>query len=332
MNSRINFVAACVAALCAGNTFAQFAGVAVDNNTTATTYTESGPVSRPTSGNGSATIIYAGDGLGSDSALTVSGIRVNADLYQASGDSSSLHVTQTGSQLVYRQAATGVTSVVQIAPQATFIGTVNGSNRLTSGLSSNGITGQNTLTGITNTAGIVNTGSLATDTLNTTGNATVGGNLGIAGTTTTNGIDNSGKRISNVAAGQTATDAANVGQMNAMSNNQAVVNQGQATMNANQAAFNANQTNANAAMQSQTVDNRKVASTGTSIAVAAASIPALEQGKNFGFGAGAGTYDSRAAIALGIAARISDALQIKVNVGTGSGGRVGAGAGGLWSW
>lgn len=325
MKPCINLVAVCVFTLCTGNTFAQFAGVYVNNNVNATTYTETGPQAVPVLGHGTAGVMYAGDGAGSDSALTVQGNRINSDVYQASGDNSSLHIGQTGSQLYYLQAATGVTALVQTAPQATFIGTLDGLNRPTSGLSSSGITGQNTLTGVTNSAGIVNTGNAATDTLSTTGNATVGGNLAIGGTATTSGIDNSGKRISNVAAGQAATDAVTMGQMNAMANKEAAVNQGQATINTNQA-------NANAAMQSQTADNRKVASTGTSIAVAAASIPALEQGKKFGFGAGAGTYDGRAAIALGIAARVSEALQVKLNLGTGAGGRVGAGAGGLWSW
>jgi|GEM_PF-4335137 len=45
--------------------------------------------------------------------------------------------------------------------------------------------------------------------------AGAGGNLTVDGNTTTNGIDNSGEQITNVAAGVAPTDAANVGQVNA---------------------------------------------------------------------------------------------------------------------
>ena len=45
--------------------------------------------------------------------------------------------------------------------------------------------------------------------------AGAGGNLTVDGTTTTNGIDNSGQQITNVAAGVAPTDAANVGQVTA---------------------------------------------------------------------------------------------------------------------
>ena len=49
----------------------------------------------------------------------------------------------------------------------------------------------------------------------TGGNLTVGGNATISGQTTTNGIDNSGEAITNIADGTADTDAASVGQVNA---------------------------------------------------------------------------------------------------------------------
>lgn len=87
----------------------------------------------------------------------------------------------------------------------------------------------------------------------------------------------------------------------------------------------------NAQVQGQLAENRKVASGGVAVAIAAASMPALEAGKKFGFGLGVGTHDGRSGVAVGVAARVSESLQLKFNVGTG-GGKVTAGAGGLWSW
>ena len=115
------------------------------------------------------------------------------------------------------------------------------------------------------------------------------------------------RQIANVAGGTQPTDAVNVRQLEAVANAQMQTSQ-------------------------QVYANRRIASTGTAIAVSAASMPPLEAGKTIGVGVGVGSYDGQSAASVGLAARISESLQIKLNVGTGSGGKTAVGAGGLWSW
>lgn len=178
------------------------------------------------------------------------------------------------------------------------------------------ITAVGSFTAGTLTSGFSNNGLLGTNAV--LGDTTVTGDLTVTGTTFTNGLDNGGQVISNVAPGVAANDASTVGQLNAATAAQAITN-------ASQAGFNNR-------IQAQTDANRRIASNGTAIVAAAASIPALEAGKNIGFGMGVGGYDGRGAISVALAARASQALQFKLHVGTGSGGKVAAGAGGLWSW
>jgi len=60
---------------------------------------------------------------------------------------------------------------------------------------------------------LTTTGNVGSATSSTTGNATVGGTLGVTGATTTNGINNSGQKITGLANGTNAADAATFGQM-----------------------------------------------------------------------------------------------------------------------
>lgn len=118
-------------------------------------------------------------------------------------------------------------------------------------------------------------------------------------------------RVQNVESGIALTDAVNVSQLDQQ---YAYINQKYAYLN------------------QQSAYNRSVAGTGVAIAMAAASVPALEAGKNFGFGLGAGTYDGRSAISIVGIARVSQSVQVKFNIGTGPDGRSAAGAGALMSW
>lgn len=170
---------------------------------------------------------------------------------------------------------------------------------------------------------VIGTGSGATTTIN--GNTSVGNELSVGGASSMNGIDNNGQRITNIAPGVAATDAASYGQL------EAVVG-AQTTINNNQTAINNAQAATNQALQNQTTANRRVSSTGIAIVAAAAALPALEAGKQFGIGVGVGTYDGRSAISVGMAARLSQQLQIKLHAGTGNSGKVAVGAGGMWSW
>jgi autotransporter adhesin len=85
-------------------------------------------------------------------------------------------------------------------------------------------------------------------------------------------------------------------------------------------------------VRTEVQDARKISSTGAAIAMAAAAVPALEAGKNFGLGVGVGTYDGRSAIAAAASFRIGESAQIRVNFGSGNNGKVGGGVGASWSW
>lgn len=275
-----------------------------------------------------------------DSVLRVTGNRIAADVYGADLNGGSLNLTPNYSDLIYYDVPNGVFTGIRSNATGAETGSYSSATGAQLvGLRTDLTTLQNSFLGVTNTAGIVNTGDIATTTLSTTGNATIGGGLSVAGTTQTHGIDNNGNVISGVAAGQVATDAANVGQLNALAADQAVINNVQASVNAaqtavndRQASINAAQASTNAQVQSRLDENRKVASTGSAIAMAAGSIPALEAGRQAGLGVGVGSYDGRSALAIGVAARVSEAVQVKFNVGTGAGGKASVGAGGMWSW
>lgn len=178
------------------------------------------------------------------------------------------------------------------------------------GLTISAETASNTFFGQTYTAGLTNTGTFQNN-----GNIQATGNITAAGTVTAGAGVVANGRVQNVEAGVTATDAVNVQQLQA------------ATDWAQQASQQQFQE-----LSQQTGVNRRIASTGTAIAMAAASVPALEGTSSFGFGVGTGTYDGRAAISVAGVARVSNHVQVKLNIGTGSDGKTAAGAGALMSW
>jgi hypothetical protein len=177
-------------------------------------------------------------------------------------------------------------------------GTVNATNgNFQTITAANGnITVLNTQTGNITTINAVtgNVTTLNAGTVNVTGNVTAGGTV-----TAGNGVVANG-RVQNVAPGILPTDAANMQQLNQV--------------------------------RAETQDARKTGSTGAAIALAAASVPALEAGKQFGVGVGVGSYDGRSAIAAAVSFRLGESSQIKVNVGTGQSGKIGGGVGASWSW
>jgi autotransporter adhesin len=158
------------------------------------------------------------------------------------------------------------------------------------------ITVLNTQTGNITTINAVtgNVTTLNAGTVNVTGNVTAGGTITAGSGMVANG------RVQNVSPGILPTDAANMSQLNQV--------------------------------RSEVQDMRKTSSTGAAIALAAASVPALEAGKQFGVGVGVGSYDGRSAIAAAVSFRINESAQIKLNVGTGQSGKVGGGIGASWSW
>lgn len=149
--------------------------------------------------------------------------------------------------------------------------------------------------------------------VNVNGNGLVVNDAGttFTGLVSTQGINNGNNVISGVADGVAPTDAVNVRQLNAVAGLQGAALSG---------------------LQNQTVENRRMASTGTAIALAASSIPGVVEGKSISMGIGVGGYDGRSAISIGLAARLRANAQVRFNLGTGSGGKTGVGAGGSWSW
>ncbi|BEP57050.1 MULTISPECIES: YadA-like family protein [unclassified Variovorax] len=296
--------------------------------------------------------------------LNTSEVRTTA-ADQVSGNASTVSVRPQEAYMSTVNAATGNIAGSNTTLNGTFTGVLNSGLAPISGLmtSDDGTntlvgntknTGTLSVLGVSATNGIVNAGNIGTSTLTTTSNATIGGTLSVTGTSTTHGIlntgnistdtltvtgrtrtagiDNGGQTITNVAPGVAPTDAANVGQVDAMAQGLAATTAQQAAINAAQQNINATQQLTTHRMQQQMSENRRVAGTGAAVALAAASVPALETGKRIGVGLGVASYDGQSAISLSVAARVSEQLQLKFNVGTGPGGKVGAGAGGLWSW
>ena len=113
------------------------------------------------------------------------------------------------------------------------------------------------------------------------------------------------RRITNVAAGRTATDAVNVSQL--MSEDAKV-----------------NNISNNLSSLSNTVNN---INTGTALTM----IPDVDQGKTIAVGVGAGSYHGYQATALGASARITQNIKVKLGAGiSGQGTTVGVGASYQW--
>ncbi|GLQ89944.1 hypothetical protein GCM10007898_35190 [Dyella flagellata] len=178
------------------------------------------------------------------------------------------------------------------------------------GLTISAETASNIFYGNTFTSGLTNTGTFQNN-----GNIQSTGNIAAAGTVTAGAGVVANGRVENVEAGVAPTDAVNVQQLQAAAN---------WAQQASQQQFQQ--------LSQQTGVNRRIASTGTAIAMAAASVPALEGTSRFGVGVGTGTYDGRAAVSIAGEMRVSSHVQVRLNVGTGSDGKTAAGAGALMSW
>ena len=133
---------------------------------------------------------------------------------------------------------------------------------------------------------------------------------------TAGGLDNGGNQISNVAAGTKATDAVNVGQLNAKLG--ALTNAANLNFNALERKINDIGDNANA---------------GVAGAIAQGSIPQVTRPGASGIGVGSGYYGGQFALAVGMSS-MSDGGNwiVKGNVSVNTRGRVGAGAGALYQW
>ena len=180
------------------------------------------------------------------------------------------------------------------------------------------IGGALSVSGLTATNGITNTGSISTSSLITSGNTDIGGNLSVTGNTSINGnltiggtttftetptfangltvsggvasfqsganvsggnLNMNSNRITNVAAGVSGTDAVNLNQLNAVSD--------------------------------QINDMSQKSYAGTASVAAIAGIPALQSDKNFNVGLGYGNFRGEDAIALGGNARLTDTVSLK---------------------
>jgi hypothetical protein len=145
--------------------------------------------------------------------------------------------------------------------------------------------GNLTVAGATSTTSIVNSGNITTATLTTTGDAKIGGNL-----------DMDGGRISNLADPEKLSDAATKGYVDAGLSK----------------AF-------------KEIDQN---TQGIAIAMAMAGL-SLPEGKNFALGANMGFFEDKQAIAIQAAIRISPNVTVTGGFGTGvqdmntTGGRVG---------
>ena len=130
------------------------------------------------------------------------------------------------------------------------------------------------------------------------------------------GLDNGGNKITNVAAGEKATDAVNVGQLNAKL--------GAITEAAN-LNFNA--------LEHKINDVGETANAGVAGAIAQGSIPQVTRPGASGLGVGSGYYGGQSALAVGMSS-MSDGGNwiVKGNISVNTKGRVGAGAGALYQW
>ncbi|WP_346777849.1 YadA-like family protein [Paraburkholderia sp. Ac-20340] len=118
------------------------------------------------------------------------------------------------------------------------------------------------------------------------------------------GSEGNERRITNVANGVNATDAANVGQL-------------QSGLNAVQSSVNSVARNAYG---------------GIAAATALTMIPDVDQGKNIAVGVGTANFQGYQAVALGASARITQNIKVKVGGGYASGGGATVGGGMSYQW
>ena len=185
----------------------------------------------------------------------------------------------------------------------------------------NGLSSASFADGSGNTAVVNGAGSTVKD---SAGNQTAVGAGGVSITPASGnavslgggGLDNGGNKITNVAAGEKATDAVNVGQLNAKL--------GAITEAAN-LNFNALE---------HKIDNvGETANAGVAGAIAQGSIPQVTRPGASSLGVGSGYYGGQSALAVGMSS-MSDGGNwiVKGNISVNTKGRVGAGAGALYQW
>lgn len=191
------------------------------------------------------------------------------------------------------------------------------------GLSINALTGSasiNTTTGVVTTGTITKTPKTAVtaDGISTTGTVEAQNveaqyveaydvhtdHLRVYGSTYTNGIDNGGERITNVAPGVNGTDAVNLNQLNSVESR----------------------------LRKRIDDTDKDAKQGIATVAAMANIPQVDESKTFSLGAGVGGYDSEWGFAVGGSYRVAPAVVLKGSLGSSGGGEVAGGLGISSSW
>ena len=203
-------LAALAAAFVSLNASAQFSNVVVDDGTAATTYGSGGATPGVTSG--TSRVQTAVLGAGGLSAVTTTAAFTRADHLQINGDVTSMSLGDSGGSVSYTNNATNTISHFQALPSGTFVGVSDGTTFMaTTGLFSDGTTGQNTFLGLTNAAGIANVGGMTNAggfNNSASGITNAGaisgvtsliasglvsaGTLSVSGATVTNGITNNG--------------------------------------------------------------------------------------------------------------------------------------------
>nr|WP_279612714.1 YadA-like family protein [Burkholderia sp. BCC0801] len=131
------------------------------------------------------------------------------------------------------------------------------------------------------------------------------------------GSADSARQVVNVAAGTQGTDAVNVNQLNAVSN--------QFTQSLNTVNNQLTQ------MQQQIQQTDSMAREGIAATAAMASIPHMDRDSNFAMGVGTATFQGQKAMAVGVQARVTENLKATLNGGFAGSQRV-VGAGVLYQW
>jgi hypothetical protein len=203
-------LAALAAAFVSLSASAQFSNVVVDDGAAATTYGSTNATPGVTSG--TPQVQTAVLGAGGLSVVTTTAAFTRADHLQINGDVTSMSLGASGGSVSYTNNATNTISHFQALPSGTFVGVSDGTTFMaTTGLFSDGTTGQNTFLGLTNAAGIANVGGMTNAGGFNNGGSGItnagaisgvtsliasglvsAGSLRVSGATATNGITNNG--------------------------------------------------------------------------------------------------------------------------------------------
>jgi len=188
-----------------------------------------------------------------------------------------------------------------------------GSGAVASGSNSTAVGNSATASGNGSTA--IGVGSIASGNNSTAVGA--GSNDGGRSNVVAVGSADSPRQVVNVAAGTQGTDAVNVNQLNAVSN--------QFTQSLNTVNNQISQ------MQQQIQQTDSMAREGIAATAALASIPHMDRDSNFAMGVGTATFQGQKAMAVGVQARLTENLKATLNGGFAGSQRV-VGAGVLYQW